>query len=180
MFPPWPGSWKWAGRANKQRGGAHARQTNTFTYVYSHKQEEYTHHHKLRLKGLYVLLQATLLWGSVLFIRFLIFKQVVTSWKPLYLPVVLSTTWVEKCTLALLWAEKINKSVKNLKRRNNHSPTSEMSRIEFTNLTWQSLRNVLHHSLTGTLIMLMCFSRVPHHHEPRFWSAWCLRGFLSK
>lgn len=36
-FPLRPESWKWAGRANKQRGGAHAHHTNTFTYVYSHK-----------------------------------------------------------------------------------------------------------------------------------------------
>lgn len=35
MFPLRPGSWKWAGRENKQRVGAHTRHANTFTYVNS-------------------------------------------------------------------------------------------------------------------------------------------------
>lgn len=39
VFPLRPGSWKWACRANKRRGGAHTRHANTFTCVciYTHK-----------------------------------------------------------------------------------------------------------------------------------------------
>lgn len=60
MFPLRPGSWKWAGRANKQRGGAYAHQTNTFTYVYSHKLKRiYTNNYMLKLKELYMRTFAT-------------------------------------------------------------------------------------------------------------------------
>lgn len=46
MCPPGvrgKGSWKWAGSANKQRGGAQARHANTFTYVHSHDFQQGLH-----------------------------------------------------------------------------------------------------------------------------------------
>lgn len=61
MFPLRPRSWKLAGRANKQRGAAHARHTNTFTYVYSHRFQKNTHtrNYTPTLKELYMRLGAT-------------------------------------------------------------------------------------------------------------------------